>query len=966
MDWKVEDILLISTQYNAWIMEEDARLSERIIHEYRGLNLSHPPRLTWSSSAAEALESLGRQNFDLVIIMPPIPDMEPFILGEKIKQKVPGLPVILLTQHVLPARFDMSPEVTRGIDQIFFWSGNTDILVALVKNTEDRVNVSKDIEKAGVRIILMVEDSPSYASIILPLLYKEIVKQAQAVMEDVVNEEHRLLTMRTRPKILLAENYEDALHFYERYEEYIIGVISDTRIPKHGELDSYAGIDLLSKIKERRFDIPLLLTSTQANNREKAGKIPASFVDKNSSTLLAEIHSFILESLGFGDFVFRSPDGKEVARSSNLRSFENNLYVVPDESILYHWLRNDFSRWLFARSEILLATRLRPANIDDFSRDIGKMRQYLISNINARRKWRQKGVVVDFDAHDFEPEMDFIKMGKGSLGGKARGLAFATSRFHRNQEINRKYPEIRIYVPQTLVITTDGFDNFIEENNLAALSRTDITDEKIAKTFMQGNMPQWIEDDLRAYLLKVHYPLAIRSSSLFEDGQIWAYAGLYSTCMIPNDDLDLEARLEQLMKAVKYVYASTYFAGPRAFAKRVGHHIEEEKMAVIIQQLVGERFGEYFYPSISGVAQSHNYYPFSHMKPEDGIATIGLGLGRIVMEGEKTLRFSPKHPQILPQRSTVDDILKNAQRYFYALKIGTMVTAESVLDEEALLEKREVSDALDELPIKLLSSTYFPAEGIIRDTSSGNGAPVLTFAQVLKHKTFPLAEILDDVLKMMRNGMGCPVEIEFSVNLCTGPECLPEFAFLQTRPMTARAEMTEVDINQEDIDQAVFYSTQSLGNGIKDDIADIIYIKPDVFEAGKTPRIAMEIGKLNAKMLTENKKYMLVGPGRWGSTDRWLGIPVKWPEISGVNVMVETAHPELNAEPSQGSHFFHNVTTLGITYLNIGHSGDDFVNWDWLTSLPVVDETPFLAHAKLDKPFVLKADGRTTTCVIVP
>jgi CheY-like chemotaxis protein len=661
-----------------------------IIHEYRGLNLSNPPRFTWVSSAQEALAMLDEKKFDMVITMSQLADMDVFTLGEEIKKKVPDLPIVLLAHDSLPLpALECLADFTRppGIDRSFVWSGNTDILVALVKSAEDRLNVEHDTEFAGIRVVLFVEDSPAYISSLLPVLYKELVSQTQAIMEYRHHEEHKLLTMRARPKILVAENFEEANRLFEKFEPYVLGVISDVRIPRNCVLDENGGVAFLSKIKKDRFDIPLLLTSSESINADKAKNIPAAFVDKNSPSLHAEVRKFFLERLGFGDFVFRKPDGREIARAPNLRKFEEILHRVPEDSFLHHSSRNDFSRWLFARTEIVLASKMRPLRDDDFA-SVESHRQYLISMIRTWRKRRQKGVVADFHPGDFDPDTEFFKIGKGSMGGKARGLAFVANLLQRLPAIHKKFEGVNIFVPQTLVVTTEGFDAFIEENDLKELAKSDAPDEEIAEVFHGANFPQWIAEELKAYLERINYPLAVRS----------AYAGLYRTYMLPNDHSDLNVRLEQLINAIKLVYASTYFRDPKAFSKRVGHRTEEEKMGVIIQQLVGERYGNYFYPTISGVAQSHNYYPFAKMKPEEGITTVALGLGKTVMEGEKALRFSPRYPQLLPQRSTVEDILENSQQLFYALNMGEDSPEVGIL-EDANLAKRDVSDADEEAPV---------------------------------------------------------------------------------------------------------------------------------------------------------------------------------------------------------------------------------------------------------------------------
>jgi CheY-like chemotaxis protein len=960
---KVRDILLVSTPYDAWILEEDCRLSERIINEYRGLNLSNPPRFTWVSSAQKALAVLDKKKFDMVISMLQLADMDVFALGEEIKKKAPDLPVVLLAHASLTTSNEQSLlgfAKPPGIDRIFVWSGNTDILVAMVKSAEDRMNVEHDTKFAGIRVILFVEDSPDYISSLLPVLYKELVTQTQAILGHGLNEEHRLLTMRARPKILVAESYEEALRLFEKFQPYVHGVISDVRIPRDGVLDENAGVDFLLKIKKERFDIPLLLTSSEALNEEKAKKIPAIFVDKNSPSLYAEVRFFFLDHLGFGDFVFRKPDGREIGRAPSLREFEELLHHLPGDSFIHHCSRNDFSRWLFARTEIMLASKVRPLKDDDFS-SLESHRQYLISLIQTRRQRHLKGVVANFDAGDFDLDTEFFKIGNGSLGGKARGLAFVANLLQRLPAIHKKFEDVNIFVPQTLVVTTEGFDAFVEANDLKKLAKSNVPDEEIAEAFRNASFPRWIAEALKAYIAKIKYPLAIRSSSLLEDAQFRAYAGLYRTYMLPNVDPDLETRLKQLISAIKLVYASTFFQDPKAFSKRVGHRTEEEKMAVIVQQLVGEHYGDYFYPTMSGVAQSHNYYPFAKMRPEEGIATVALGLGKTVMEGGKALRFSPKYPQLLPQRSTVDDILENAQQFFYALKMAEDHRALGIL-EDANLEKRDASDADEEPPVKLLASTYIPEEHRIRDSADMAGYRVLTFAQIMKYGRFPLAEILTEVLALGQEGMGCPVELEFSVNMPKDPQLKPQFAFLQLRPMTARADLLQVEISDDEAARAFCVSCRALGNAEKKDMADILFVKPNGFDPAKTPQIAREISELNAGLLNESRKDLLIGPGRWGSADRWLGIPVSWADICGVGAMVETSSSRLKADPSQGSHFFHNITTLGIIYATV--SEDDFIDWHWLTSQPVANETVHVVHLKLDKPFTLKVDGRSSKCVM--
>ena len=964
MGRKVRELLLVSTPYDAWIMEEDCRLSEKIIHEYRGLNLSHPPRLHWVSSLDEASRALSAKPYDLLILIARAADPESFAAANEIKNKYPDLPVMLLSHQSWPTQEGSSPPGHRQFDRTFIWTGNTDILLALIKSAEDQVNVAHDTQSADIRVIIFVEDSPNYLSSLLPILYRELVYQTQAVMEEGLNEEHRLLAMRARPKILVAETYEEAWELFKTYETCVLGVISDVRFPKGARLDKEAGIQLLQRIKAERFDIPLLLVSAESENADKAGAIPAIFADKNSETFHSEVRSFFQHQLGFGDFIFRLPGGEQIGRAANLRRLEHDLARIPDESFKYHCNRNDFSRWLFARAEIELACRVRPLRDDDFS-SIESHRQHLVEMIHTRRMGRQKGVVVDYDPRAFDRDTDFMKISKGSIGGKARGLAFmANLLLQHTSRLASRFKEVEIFIPQTMVLTTDIFDAFVETNDLRRLAKEGNDDEAVAQQFADAQFPTQIRNQLEAYLSEIHYPLAIRSSSLLEDAQFRAYAGLYKTFMLPNDHPDMDCRLEQLINAVKMVFASTYFKDPKAFSRRVGQRTEEEKMAVIVQELAGGVHSGYFYPSISGVAQSHNYYPFDRMQPEEGIATIALGLGKAVMEGERTLRFSPHHPQLLPQRTSVDDILNNAQRYFYALEMGQDICVLSV-DEGATLTKREIFDARDEFPVRALTSSYEPQEHRIRDSGFGNGFPVLTFAQVLKYNQFPLTEILKDVLQIGQEGMGCPVELEFSINLNADREAAPQFAILQVRPMSAREEMMTVDISNQDQEAALLISTHALGNTINSAMADIVYVDPEHFDPAHMPQIAEEIGQLNNALLKEERQYLLMGPGRWGSADRWLGIPVAWRDICGVGAVVETSHADLIADPSQGSHFFHNLTSLGINYLTVLNSGEDRVDWPRLAALPRENQTAHLVHVRLPDPLTLKVDGRVSRGVVL-
>ncbi len=962
MSIKVREILLVSSLYDAYIMEEDGSLASRIINEYSGLNLSLPPRVTRTSSGHQALSLLAQKNFDMIITMPHVDDMDARTLGKNIKALYPDLPIILLS-HSLRSIFPQGEyQKIHGIDKIFIWSGNADLLLALVKNAEDRLNIDRDTQRAMVRVLILVEDSPQYYSTFLPLIYKEFVKQTQAVLGVGLNEEHRLLRMRSRPKIMLAETYEEAMNLYQKYRSYLIGVISDTRIPRNGQPDENAGTDILALIKQEIPDLPILLLSSESKNRLKAERIPAVFLDKNSPNLLAEIHQFFLNHLGFGDFIFRTPDGVEIDRASTLRTLEMKVSQIPDQSLLYHASRNHFSNWLMARSEFALASTFREVQASDFF-SIAEMRNYIVSGLHTLRKLQQKGVVAQFQAHTFDADiMDFVKIGDGSLGGKARGLAFMSVLLHQHSGLFKAYPQVQIQIPRSLVVTTQGFESFIQLNQLQYLSKTDLQDDDIAQIFLKAKIPDWLIRDMEAFLAQVNYPLSIRSSSLLEDAHFQPYAGLYQTYMIPNNHPDAKIRLAQLLDAIKLVYASTYYEDPKSFTRHSVSQPQEESMAVIIQQLVGETYGDHFYPAISGVAQSHNFYPVSHMKAEDGIAHIALGLGKTVVEGEKNVRFSPRYPQILPQFTTVEDILTNSQRYFYALKIRNYPENLN-FNRYSNLEKREIDEAETELPIRLLSSTYIPNEHRIRDSGNFPGAKVATFASVLKHDMFPLPPLLCDMLDLGRKGMGCPVEIEFSVNLGTRRQRKNEFYFLQMRPLAAEIDRNDVVISDAEIKNALCFSQNALGNGKYENISDVIYVKPRDFKLDGTIQMADEIGRFNAILAKGKRRYLLIGPGRWGSSDRWLGIPVQWRNISGVGAIIELKNGHIHADPSQGSHFFQNITSLGIPYITVVED-TDILDWKWLESLPAQHESQYIRHVQMDRALVIKVLGKKSVCVI--
>ncbi len=958
MVFKVQEILLVSSPYDAYIMEEDGSMASRIINEYHGLNLSQPPRITRVATADQALALLGKSHFDLVVTMPHLGGMDGCVFGRKIRKHHPDTPVILLAHSVQDAVNQADGLNQPCFDNTYIWCCDSDIMLAIVKCAEDRMNVDFDTDKAMVRVILLVEDSPLHRSALLPMLYSEVVQQTQAVLHEGLNELHRLLKMRARPKILTAANYEEAMQIFERYQPYIFCVMSDVRFQRAGRESARAGAELLTEIRSRVPDLPLLMLSTETENRELAQEIPAVFIEKKAETMRGELHEFFLNYLGFGDFVFRTPDGVEIDRAGSLREFETRLKSIPEESLLYHARCNHFCNWVMARAEIALAARLHKDHFKEIT-DSEELREDLIFKVHALRKLRQQGVVAQFSADDFDPEItDFARMGHGSVGGKARGIAFITSQLRRMMRKGSIFAENKVKIPQTCVIASDGFDDFVQLNNLKLAE--DESDHSIEQQFLNGKMPDWLLADLRAYLEKIHYPLSVRSSSLLEDAQFRPYAGLYQTYMLDNASPEFDIRLEQLVRAVKLVYASTWFEGPRAFSRSIGQ-TRQDSMAVIIQQMAGSRYGDHFYPAISGVAQSYNYYPIDPMTSEDGIAHLAMGFGKTVVEGEQSLRFSPAYPKHLPQFSTVDDMLTNCQRRFYSLDYSSSA---GFVHENSNLVLRDIEEAADEYPTRLLCSTYIPEEHRIRDADLA-GPKVLTFASILKYDLYPLPGLLKELLAVGREGMGCEVEIEFAVDL-KNDSAKPIFYFLQIRPIVIGSEMQRLKISDQERELSFLRSTQALGHGVFDQMRDIIFVRPDRFDSALTRDIGVEIGKMNRKLHKEERPYLLIGPGRWGTADPWLGIPVQWGDISGVGAIVELQDGAVRAEASQGTHFFQNITSLGIPYLMVGEGqGDEpgSLNWNWLLEQEVEHEGEYVTHIHLDQPFVLKVEGSSSEAV---
>lgn len=959
---RVRDILVVASSYDAFVIEEGGRLTELILNEYVSLNLSDGPRVTRVASADEALILAEHQRFDLIITMSRVGSLDGLRLAKRLKSIDSSTPIVLLAFDLGELeRLKEETQTEHAVDHVFLWSGDARLFIAIIKMLEDRWNADHDTEVAQVRTILLVEDSIRFTSLYLPLLFTVLVKQTHLLMDDGVNLANRLLRLRARPKVLLARDYEEAIGLYERYRPYMLGVISDKRFPRDGAVDADAGLELLRRIKHDDPTMPMLLQSSDESASRLARELGVHFINKRSRKLLKEVKVFVERHFGFGDFVFLVPDGSEWGRARNLRELEDQLQRVPSESLRYHALRNDFSNWLRARTEFGLASRIRPFQIEDFD-TIDALRRYLVETLRAHRVETQRGIVTDFAPTRFDERSPFVRIGHGSLGGKGRGLAFANAML-QHHEMTERFAGVNIVVPRTAVIATDVFEQFLAENELLDLAFSTSTDEEISHRFVMASLPLHVKQDLESFLGRIEYPLAVRSSSVLEDSSTQPFAGIYSTYMVPNSHPDPSVRLAQLSRAIKLVYASTFSRAAKSYAESTGSRIEDEKMAVILQQVVGARHGDRFYPQLSGVARSFNFYPIPPMRGEEGIAVIALGLGRQVAAGLTALRFSPAHPRNVPAMSSVKDTLDNAQRRFFALDMSRPHQMPSV-EEEGNLLHLDVADALDDETLAPLVSTYSAANDRLYEGLRKEGSPVLTFAPILNTNVFPLAAVLSELLALGERGMGSPIEMEFAVDLTTRPAV---FGFLQLRRLAAGGEPEDVSLRPDQLAEAWCYSAKALGNGRRDDVADIVYVRPDHFDPSRTPEIAGQVGLVNRQLVEEGLRYVLVGPGRWGSSDPWLGIPVGWDQISGARAIVEASLRDFRVQPSQGTHFFQNVTSLRIAYFTVNpYAGEDRIDWDWLDSQPARFESEFVRHVRCARPLRIRIEGRSNRGVILP
>jgi CheY-like chemotaxis protein len=962
MPFKVQNILLVSSLYDSFILREDGRLNELLIDESLELHSQHIPGITHVSSCAEALELARSQpRFNLIVTNLAVADMTAAELAREVKQAGLDVPVVVLAYDYRAIKNFISKNPLTDIERIFLWQGNARILIAIVKYIEDKRNVLHDTRAMGVPVLLVVEDNIRYYSSFLPVIYTELIKQSRRVIQEGINVAHKLVRMQARPKILLSSNFEDAAQLVQQYRDYLIGLVSDVEFPWEGKLSPDAGFELARLMKAMVPDVPVVLQTSRTEFRPRALADGYSFLRKRSPTLLKDLRRILTEEFGFGDFVFRLPDLKEVGRAKDLNELEARLQTVPAESLTYHAQSNHFSHWLMARTEFALAAKLRPRKVSDFNGP-EHLRSDLIESINDYRREQSELMIGDFNASTFKPSQSgFLRIGAGSLGGKARGLAFVRHLLRKNR-ITRRFPGIRIAVPPALVLATDAFDLFMAENNLLDFALRCEDDSEILKKFLAASISEKLQNDLKAFLVHVEYPLAVRSSSLLEDSQYQPFTGVYETFMLGNQPGDPGVRLAELIDAIKRVYASTFSRHAKAYVRATPYRLEEEKMAVIVQQLVGSVHGQRFYPDFSGVVRSHNFYPVAPMTFADGIAAVALGLGRAVVDGGKCLTFCPRYPQNLLQFSSVDDILANSQTEFWALSLNGVPEG----SPGHLHEMRFGLDAADaDGTLPAVGSTYSVDNQAVYDGVSRPGVRIVSFAAMLKHGLFPLATILETLVKAGEDALGIPVEIEFAVRLQQQSGEAAEFGFLQVRPLTLSRDHQDLSVGDVDPQNLLCQSSKVLGNGRIENLYDVVVVDSQRFERSRSQEVAKAVAHFNGLLNAANRPYLLIGVGRWGSNDPWLGIPVEWDEISGARVIVEAGFRDFRVTPSQGSHFFQNLTAFQIGYFTVNpDAGEGSVDWEWLSLQPSVDEDGCVRHLCFEAPMRVVMNSRTSQGII--
>lgn len=954
MTHRIFNVLIIANPYDAFMLEDDGRVDEKIFNEYTELGLRYPPTFTQVSTMVEASEVLSTTSIDLVICMPGNADNDAFTVARAVKREFPDIPCVVLTpfSHGITQRI-MNEDLSI-FEYVFCWLGNTNLILSIIKLIEDKMNLEHDIDEAGVQMILLVEDSIRFYSSILPNLYSYILTQSQSFATEALNSHTATLRMRGRPKVVLARTYEEAMDYFVRFPENILGVISDCRFPKGGVKDSEAGLKLLSEFHRRAPFLPLIMESSETENAEKAEKLGFRFIDKNSKKMNIDLRNVMAEHMGFGDLIFRDPKThEEIRRIRNLKELQDNIFSIPNDSMLYHLSRNHVSRWLCARAIFPVSEFLKTVTLEKL-RDVDQHRQIIFDAIVQYRHMKNVGTVAVFKRDRFDAYSHFARIGDGSLGGKGRGLAFLDNIIKTHPEFN-EFEGVKVSIPKTVVLCTDVFDQFMDNNNLYLLALSDAPDEEILQAFIKAQLPDQFIDDFKTFFEAIRHPIAIRSSSLLEDSHYQPFAGIYSTYMIPYLD-DKDEMLRMLAAAIKSVYASVYFKDSKAYMTATRNVIDQEKMAVILQEVVGKQYGDHFYPNFSGVLRSINYYPLGYEKSEEGIASLALGLGKYIVDGGQTLRVSPYHPTQVLQTSDMEIALRQTQTQFYALDMKR-VGVDFKVDDGFNILKLKVKDAENDGALNFIASTYDANDRVIRDGLYDGGRKIVSFNGVLRHGVFPLPELLKLSMHHGADSMRRPVEIEFACTL--NDDRTGEFYLLQIRPIVDSKQVLDQDIMTIPDDKCLLRSHNSLGHGVSDDIVDVVYVKTDEnFTASDNPVVAMEVERINKKFLADGKNYVLVGPGRWGSSDSWLGVPVKWPHISAAKLIVETTLKNYSVDPSQGTHFFQNLTSFGVGYFTIDENkGMGFFRKEILDAMPAVEETPHVRHVRFSKPLHIMMDG---------
>ncbi|WP_299526131.1 PEP/pyruvate-binding domain-containing protein [uncultured Lutibacter sp.] len=961
MQNRINKILIVCSNYDYYMLEEDGRIDERIFNEYTALNLRYPPNFVHANSAKRAIKMLESNKIDLVITWLDIGNYKAFETSQQIKLAFPNVPIAALSHYSSELRKKVLRTNTGIIDFVFHWSGNVDIFLAIIKLTEDRMNAENDINKIGVKAILLVEDSLRFYSRYLPIIYKIILKQTHSFMSEGLNEHRGMMLMRGRPKILLATNYEEGILLFEKYQHNLLGVISDVSYYKGGERDAHAGFEFLKYVRSLERYFPFLIQSSDNENEKIALELKGKFLYKHSETLGQELKKFITKYFSFGAFEFWDPNQMKVlAKVNDLNNFQKALFTVTKDAISYHAKRGEFSKWLKSRALFPLANLFSKVEFEDF-KDVEHIREFLIKAIKAYRVFRSKGVIAKFDKNKYDEYLGFSRIGEGSLGGKGRGLAFIDS-FLKRHRLFHKYPDVSISIPRTVVISTEVFDEFMETHELIEFVVNCSNDEEILSKFISKPLPKWVLEDVKAFLEITSSPIALRSSSVLEDSHYQPFAGVFATYMIPNTEK--EVMLNMASKAIKSVMASAFFQGSKSYLKATSHSIEEDKMAVILQEVIGKQYNDVYYPNISGVARSINFYPIGNELPNEGIANIALGLGEIIVGGGNTLRFSPAHPKKVLQLSSPDSTKRDTQKYLYGLDMDPDSYKAST-DESINKKKITVRRAESHGSLKFVASTYDLQNNIIKPGVLHDGIRLITFDNVLKYGTFPLPEILQDLLRIGQREMRNPIEIEFAVKLDVPTGQPKEFSFLQIRPIVESYEATSELPENIDAKDTIIYSESALGNGKYEDIYDFVYVKPETFNSANTREIAAAVEEINKKFIESDKQYVLVGPGRWGSSDPWLGIPVIWSQISAAKIIVESGLNNFRIDPSQGTHFFQNLTSFKVGYLTINpFINDGFFDLDYLNKQKACYEGKYIRHICFKKPLTVVIEGKSNKAAI--